>query len=180
MVSFQSRIAPSILPSAAIASASPNAVNYIKRSRSPSPLAIAITFAGRVGHMIAAGERLERSLSERDISRRSQLDLTQSKRISKSLPGPSAFHEDVSASVEVESEDGYEVVGDVRNRALAIISGQEEDDGGSESERGELPLPDEEDGPKEEAKDVDGLYAKVAKQSTVLSRTEEVSRRICL
>ena len=125
--------------------------------------------------MIAAGERLERSLSERDISRRSKLDLTQTKRISKSLPGPSAFQEEASASAEIESEDGYEVVGDVRNRALAMISHQEHDDAGSMSEREELPLPDEEDGPKEEAKDVDGLYSKVVKQSTVLSRTKEVS-----
>ena len=129
--------------------------------------------------MIAAGEKLERSLSERDIYRKSGSELAQSKQMSKSLPGPSTFSD---PAMDMETEVGYETVGDVRGKALAMLKSQDDDDDDDEDEkgftpvmkRGELPLPDEGSGGKEDAMGVSDLYAKVVRHGTVRSKVEEV------
>ena len=91
--------------------------------------------------------------------------------MSKSLPESSTFGEQAE---EFETESGYEVVGEVRRKALAMVTNEEDDVASSISNRGALPLPDEEDGAKETPKDVDDMYAKIIKHSTVKSKVVEV------
>ena len=173
MLSLQSHIASGIIPFAALASASPNAAKYIGKSRSPSPIARAIAFAGRIGHVIAAGDKLERSLSERDIYRRSgsAIDLSQMKQISKSHPGPSGFEEPVA---DLEVEEGYESVKEIRSKLFARL----EEDGRKMDERPVMPLPDEEDGVEHNSQEMEDLYSKVVKHGVVNSRIEKVRRKL--
>lgn len=147
-----------------MASASPNAAHYIGKSRSPSPIARAIAFAGRIGHAIAGGYKLERSLSEKDVYEisDSKCELAGSRQISKSNPGPSMFYES-------EVEAGYESVNEVRLKLFAKNDPTESSAVG----RLPVPLPDEEDG-KERSDNVDELYAKVVKHQVVINNAERV------
>lgn len=170
--SFQSHIAAGIIPFAAVASASPNAARYVGKSRSPSPIARAIAFAGRIGHAIAAGDKLKRSLSERDVYRRSESlsDFAESNQFSKSLPGPSALCE---PDGDFETEVGYETVKEVQGKAFAPSRDSEGNGASPMAGRQPMPLPDGEDG-EGNAQRTDDFYAKVVKSGTVKSKIEKV------
>eukprot|EP00795_Rhopilema_esculentum_P001807 gene1807-16297_t len=161
-----SHIASGILPSAAIASASPNVLKYVGKNRSPSPLARAVFFASKIGHAIAAGPKLDRSLSVQELHTQStSAGLAESKNLSKSHPGPSSFRDE-----EVDFADGahYESVREFKSKThikdivRSPVAG-----------RPPMPIPDE--GDFEENTHVpDGLYSKVAKQGTKVEKLQKM------
>ena len=162
-----------MVPSVAIVHASPT---YVSKSRSPSPVARAIHFISRIGQAIPAGKRLQRSLSEQDVSRSLEVGkLIQSKRLSQSNPGPSGLQE--LCHDDDESEAGYDRIDDIRRRA-AMLS--DEADGASlMAKRPPMPLPDEADNKEiKRSKSVEDLYSKVIKHSAKETKVEQVFKNI--
>ena len=146
---------------------------YASKSRSPSPVARAIHFISRIGQAIPAGKRLQRSLSEQDVSRSLEAGkLIKSKRLSQSNPGPSGLQQ-LHDDDDDESEAGYDRIDVVRRRAGMLFN--KADNASPMAKRPPMPLPEEADSQEmRRSKSVEDLYSKVIKHSTKEANVEQV------
>ena len=157
----------SLLPSAALATALPDATRVKVRSRSLSPVMKAIAFASKIGQVVASGQNLTKSMSAQELSTKKQTrsESSFSELIAESNPGPSGTQEPLQDEDFEESEMGYATVENVRGKSWAHRNRHTST--GSESpmaRRPPMPLPSQ-DSTDGRTVTIGDSYARVSKKN---------------
>lgn len=102
---FQSRISPTLLPTAAIANVLPQSSQQIKTSRSPSPLAHAIASFTKVGQAIIGDTSPTRNKIKEDKKNTKPRGRSETRKIMMSRP-PIALPSEATEDTVYEFDEG--------------------------------------------------------------------------